>query len=627
MTELLGHIIGNCRIEKLLGKGGMGRVYQAHHISLDRDEALKVMLDAVAQDANFQARFHLEARVISELDHHHIVKLYDFDVQDGCYYLRMELLPDGSLRTLLRTLLDRRAKDGRDWPLGFGLDIVRQAADALAYAHTKGIVHRDIKPDNLLLSRRRTETGASLYTLKVSDFGLARLTEGSDLTASGVAIGTPAYMSPEQCQALDLDGRSDIYSLGVVLYEIVTGYPPFATRTISEAVRNHVNVPPRPPREMKADLPPEVEAVILRCLAKKPEDRFATAAELSVALRKLVNGSSRERQDTPPLVSLNPQVRVLDAQGQTFKLIGLTAAGLTAGRLASNDLVLDSPEVGRNHLRIDWSGRTVRVTDLSARGTLLNGMPLPTQSAQIWSVGQALQVGTFTFQLENAPAPAAVTLGEGQERLSLIPGVPTQVHVQLNNRGPATAVSVLVEGLPAGWVQMPDRPLELAADAQVLLLLTVTVPATPQGAAGDYVVTVRARAQAPLAEIGAARALWTVVPFARGQLVVTPEQEHGREQASFTLRLTNAGNAAARYSLSADDPKHALTYLFERSEAELQPGQTIEIALMMRAAPRLLGVPRRHRCTVRATSADDVQEATAQFIQTTLVPEWISPAT
>jgi serine/threonine protein kinase len=605
----------------------MGRVYQAHHIGLDRDEALKVMLDAVAQDSNFQARFHLEARVISELDHHHIVKLYDFDVQDGCYYLRMELLPDGSLRTLLRMLLDRRAKDGRDWPLGFGLDIVRQAADALAYAHTKGIVHRDIKPDNLLLSRRRTETGASLYTLKVSDFGLARLTEGSNLTASGVALGTPAYMSPEQCQALELDARSDIYSLGVVLYEIVTGYPPFATRTISEAVRNHVNVPPRPPREMKADLPPEVEAVIMRCLAKKPEDRFATASDLSAALRKLVNGSSRAQPDTPPQVSLVPQVRVLDAQGQTFKLIGLTAAGLTAGRLASNDLVLDSPEVGRNHLRIDWSGRTVRVTDLSARGsTLLNGRPLPTQSPQIWSVGQALQVGPFSFQLENAPAPAAVMLGEGQERLSLTPGVPAQVQVQLNNRGPATAVSVLVEGLPAGWVQMPDRPVELAAGAQVMLLLNVTVPATPEGAAGDYVVTVRARAQGSTADLGAARALWTVVPFARSQLVVIPEQEHGREQASFTLRLSNVGNAAARYSLSADDPKHALTYLFERSEAELQPGQTIEIALTMRAAPRLLGVSRRHRCTVRATSGSETQEATAQFIQTTLVPEWISPA-
>jgi serine/threonine protein kinase len=624
VTELLGQIIGNCRIEKLLGKGGMGRVYQAHHVHLDRDEALKVMVDAVAQDANFQARFHQEARVISELDHNHIVKLYDFDVQGGRYYLRMELLPDGSLRTLLRTLLDRRANDGRDWPLGFGLDIVRQAADALAYAHSKGIVHRDIKPDNLLLSRRRTETGASIYTLKVSDFGLARLTDGSDLTASGVALGTPAYMSPEQCQALDLDGRSDIYSLGVVLYEIVTGYPPFASRTISEAVRKHVHEQPRPPREMKADLPAEVEAVILRCLAKQPADRFATAAELSAALRKLVNGS--ERPDTPPSVPLTPQVRVLDAQGQTFKLIGLTAAGLTAGRLASNDLVLDNPEVGRNHLRIDWSGRTVRVTDLSARGTLLNGMPLPTQSAQIWSVGQALQVGPFTFQLENAPAPAAVTLGDGQERLSLIPGVPTQVQVQLNNRGPAAALSVVVEGLPPGWVQLPDRPLELAAGAQVLLLLPVTVPATPEGAAGDYVVTVRARSQANMAELGAARALWTVVPFVRSHLAVAPEQEHGREQASFTLRLSNAGNTAAHYSLSADDPKHALTFLFERSEAELQPGQTLEIALTVRGAPRLLGATRRHLCTVRATSAGEIQEATAQFIQTTLVPEWISPA-
>jgi len=181
-----------------------------------------------------------------------------------------------------------RASGGQPWPLPFGLDLVRQSATGLAYAHSRGMVHRDIKPDNLLVQRLGAAgTPDHAYTVKVGDFGLARIADGGVMTANGVTLGTPAYMSPEQCQGVELDGRSDIYSLGIVLYEIATGYLPFETKSLSDAVYKHVYTAPPSPRQVRPDLPAALEAIILRCLEKQPAARYATATDLVGALDKV----------------------------------------------------------------------------------------------------------------------------------------------------------------------------------------------------------------------------------------------------------------------------------------------------------------------------------------------------
>ncbi len=286
MAEREGEIVGNWQLAEPIGTGGMGVVYRASHRYLEREAAVKVLHPHLAGDSMFRARFLQEARAVSRLDHPRVLSLLDFGADDERHYLVMPLLPDGTLRTLLR---QRDAADSL-WSLALGLELVRQAAEGLAYAHAMDMVHRDIKPDNLLLravdpADEPDEAQPWPWSLCVGDFGLARLADSSRMTASGMTMGTPAYMSPEQCQGLDVDGRCDIYALGVVLYEVVTGKVPFPARTLSEAVYQHVFTPPTPPHLTQPDLPPELEAIILRCLAKSPDERVPTMEALEAELR------------------------------------------------------------------------------------------------------------------------------------------------------------------------------------------------------------------------------------------------------------------------------------------------------------------------------------------------------
>ena len=301
MADLIGQSLGNYRIESQLGAGGMGEVYRAVHMRLNRPAAIKVLHANQAADPNFQARFLREARAAAALSHPNIVEVFDFGEEDGASYLVMELVPDGSLRTLLR-----QRTTGQGWTLGQGIDLVRQAAEGLAYAHEHGMVHRDIKPDNLLLQRMGTATAnenpdiAERYLLKISDFGLARLMDAaSELTATVMVMGTPTYMSPEQCQGADLDGRSDLYSLGVVLYEVATGSPPFRVKSLSEAVFKHISAAPPRPTELQPDLPPALEEVILRCLEKDPRNRIATGTEVAAALDGILGPADMQTVVTP----------------------------------------------------------------------------------------------------------------------------------------------------------------------------------------------------------------------------------------------------------------------------------------------------------------------------------------
>jgi eukaryotic-like serine/threonine-protein kinase len=274
---------GKYQIEAALGEGGMGKVYRARHAMLDRAVAVKVLHEAMRVDGRTAERFRREAQAAARLEHPNAVTIHDFGVTpEGNAYLVMELVKGISLRDML-------IRRGR-LPLDRAVDVIEQVGAAVDRAHQAGIVHRDLKPDNIMIEERAD--GA--WVAKVLDFGIAKLKDRaeapSNLTATGTVLGTVAYMSPEQCRGTEIDGRSDIYSLGIVLYEMVTGRVPFSSATPSAIVAGHVSDTPPPPSAYQPDLPPAIEQVILAALAKRPEDWPSTAAEFARRFRNAATG-------------------------------------------------------------------------------------------------------------------------------------------------------------------------------------------------------------------------------------------------------------------------------------------------------------------------------------------------
>jgi serine/threonine protein kinase len=282
--ELTGRMLGGCRIDRMLGQGCMGQVYKGHHPMLDRPVAIKVLPPSLAESEERRARLRQEARIAAALRHPNIVQIYDFGEVGGLMYLIMEYI-DG---TNLKGRLSQLRRVGEIMALGEAVGIAAQLARALAYAHGQGAIHRDLKPANVLL----TEADQAILV----DFGLALMRGGTRLTAPGTVWGSPTYIAPEQLgETPQVDARSDLYSLGVVLYEMVTGRPPFKADSIVETLWQQAKVPPCPPRELAPDVPKELETIILRTLAKQPHDRFGNAQELADALSAvgILSGESR----------------------------------------------------------------------------------------------------------------------------------------------------------------------------------------------------------------------------------------------------------------------------------------------------------------------------------------------
>ena len=268
-----GQTIGRYQIIEPLGTGGMATVYKAYQPSLEREVALKVLRPGFADDPEFLQRFQREARSIAKLRHPHIVQVFDFEPLDGRYVLAMEYLEGGTLKERIGSLAAR----GERLPPAEVARIVGEVADALNHGHELGIVHRDMKPSNVMLARRDRAV--------VTDFGIAKIVGGEGQTQTGVGIGTPEYMAPEQGAGGTVDQRADIYSLGVMAYELLTGRVPFVADTPLAVVLAHVRDPLPLPSSIDPTVSADTERVLMKTLAKNPGDRYATATEFADALK------------------------------------------------------------------------------------------------------------------------------------------------------------------------------------------------------------------------------------------------------------------------------------------------------------------------------------------------------
>jgi len=322
LDSLIGRQLGQYHITALIGRGGMAVVYRAYQASMNREVAIKVVGNQ-SDDLEFVSRFEREASVIAQLEHPHILPVYDFGRTLGVLYLAMRLVEGGSLDSRLRIA---------PLPVDQAARMFTAIASALTYAHQHGVIHRDIKPNNILL-----DTQDYCY---LADFGLAKtIQHTTHLTASGSVMGTPSYMSPEQWRSENVDQQADIYALGVMLYEMLTGKLPFESDTPFGLMYLHLDSMPTPPHTLNPALPEKLNDVISKALAKKPADRYASADAMAHDLNAILAGNTVAIVLPPHVTKRSPQaeqaqrIRSKRLRFLVVMLLAMVSAlfGLTAG--------------------------------------------------------------------------------------------------------------------------------------------------------------------------------------------------------------------------------------------------------------------------------------------------------
>lgn len=561
--NLIGRTVDHYRIDALLGEGGMGDVYRAYDVNLARWVALKVMHSQYARQPEFQRRFMQEAQTAARLGGHpSIVNIYDFGLEEGLLYMVMEFISGASLGAYIK----RAHQQGLVIQLDETLLILAQVAEALGYAHRQGVIHRDVKPDNVLLkpldepANRRNELPIQAV---VTDFGLAKLLEGGIQTETGTFMGTLPYMSPEQCLDKELDGRSDLYSLGILLYQMATGRLPFAIKSPTDAVVKHVHETPPDPGAIRPGLPPAVANAIKKAIAKEPAGRFQSGEQMATTLRQVAAGLSdadiTQFAPVDSVVSLVPQV-----------------------------LPIVSPEIPPHEAPTE--------------------LPYQAPTGPFQAAGSQLSVALYPATVEVAPGGRA------------------DVQVELLNQGPAADhYRLQVEGLPPQWSSLSQESIRLLPGARGIIALSVHPPQDSYVPAGAHSYQLVARSTSGPAAPTLAAGRVVVRPFDRFIIDMRPLRL--KSGGVCRVLVHNEGNAAMSYVVAGRDPAGQLTFRSPEDRLQLGPGERGTVDLLVSARERpFLGRGKTLPFEVEVRSGGgDRQTMAGQLDVRPLLPGWLLP--
>ncbi|MCI0396955.1 MAG: protein kinase [Chloroflexi bacterium] len=557
MDDLVGKQLGHYRVDALLGEGGMGAVYRAYDLHLDRTVALKVMHRHLARESRFQQRFMQEAQAAARLSHPSIVGVHDFGNEQDVLYMVMAYVEGNNLATTIEDLEQQH----KSVKLDEMLFVLAQVADALGYAHARGVVHRDVKPDNIMIRQlpQPERDGEPPLRAIVTDFGLAKLLAGGMHTATGIFIGTLPYMSPEQCTGQELDGRSDIYSLGIVLYQLATGQLPFDIQSPTDAIMKHASATPTPARLVRPGLPAGIEETINRAITKSPADRFQKAEEMAAALRRAAGQLTDDA-----VTRFAPAARVLS-------FIGLPQP--------AEATVLEPPQ------------RTVGLTE-------------PAKTAP--KEQQTLRVMIEPLQVSVTPGDQAAT------------------QVTIWNGGPAAeTVKVDVLDLPVGWVTVNREPLQLLPQRQVSLPLTIHLPLDNNVRPGNYPFRLLVQAVANSNRMALVSGQVVVASVERFAAELRPARLASGKVSQLLVR--NDGNQPATFKVTGWDETGVVRFQALRGSLEqIAPGEVAAMDMVIDSRNRpLLGKTKVLPFELTVSTASSRRPLPGQLELRPRIPVWL----
>ena len=488
--SLIGEQIGHYRVDALLGHGGMGAVYRAFDRNLARQVALKVMHGHLADEAQFKQRFMQEAQAVARLDHPSIVNIHDFGQDGDLLYMVMPFLEGGTLAAYISEL-KRQEKSASLHEILF---LLSQVADALGYAHAQGVLHRDVKPDNIMIKQLLRPERADEPPLRavVTDFGLAKLLEGGMHTATGTILGTMNYISPEQCKREAPSNRSDIYSLGVMLYHLSTGQLPHEINSPTDAIIKHISELPPLPTDVRPDLPPPLEVVINKAMAKDPDDRYESAEDMASMMRRI-----RAMLTSEPSINVAPDTVVLTVTEQ-----------LETGTFDTQDMPTRPPQ-----------------------------QPLAARETQ-----------------PQAPSPAKIKLVLRPKDLNVSPGGKVSAGINvLNTGGTAASVKLQIDDLPRAWIKTRQDTINLPPGSQQTIPIIISPPLDTSATAGQHRFRVRALSSVDQVEMAAVTGRVQISVFERFASELRPSTVKNGETAQILVR--NDSNVVTNFQVGGRRPK------------------------------------------------------------------------
>ena len=493
-TNLVGQRIANYQITALLGQGRIGMVYQAMDLEDQRPVALKVVSLHLEQQPGFRQSFLQEVQAIPRLEHPSIIKVYEagVDTAQDILYMTMDYVVGRSLTAYLQQLKWNK----QTLLLGDTLLLVSQVADALDYAHQRGVLHRDIRPNVVLFKQEADEAGEPVRRAAISDFGLNTLIRAEQ---EPFKPSLP-YMSPEQCLGQDLDGRSDIYSLGILLYELVVGQRPFNINTLDEARQLHPYEDPPSPQSLRPELPAPVVSVIHKAIAKRRGDRYQTGSDFAEALRQ----SALALPETLAMPSREEEIERVDTHFEAAESVAASASQwfshddkltittdvpyslsrqiVTIGREENNDIVLAGNSITRRHAQLERTATGWQIRDLGSKnGTYLDGTALLPDIPAEWNSYQTLRVGSYFLQIQPGKGFAynahPLVAEASPDEIEVMPGKQQMIQLAVVNQGKnPEEFSLRVDRLPPDWVTLPNGAVTLQPGDQAMLPILIHPP-------------------------------------------------------------------------------------------------------------------------------------------------------